>query len=97
MSEPEISICWIVGLEGELRNRTRDDGAHGWAVTRLMSYDSENVYSVSGAPLIDTLNEIFAGYVSSSGSLLIPVPGVEVTSVKGVGCKEPVDARRSRD
>ena len=54
MSEPETSICWIVGLVGDLRNRTREEGAHGWAVTKLMSYVKAKVCSSSDFPFIET-------------------------------------------
>lgn len=52
--EPSKSICCSVGLEGDFKTLTREEGEHGWAVTKLMSYRSEKVAVSIFSPSIET-------------------------------------------
>jgi hypothetical protein len=49
---PERSTCWMVGLEGDFMIFTCCEGTHGWAVTKLMSFAREYVFSLPSSKSI---------------------------------------------
>ncbi len=87
MTAPETSICWIVGLDGDLTTLTLDDGTHGCAVTKYTSWASAKLCSAvfsAPAPLSPiTANASDAGYVRISGAARVTLL-VVVVSVAGV-------------
>ncbi len=58
---PDTSISRIVGLDGDLTNRTPRGGEHGWALTKFTSYNRENMCCLSGIPSMPTRKVSEAG------------------------------------
>lgn len=83
--DPSKSICCSVGLEGDFKTLTREEGEHGWAVTKLISYRSEKVAVSVFSPSIETKKLSLAGYDSRSGARWFSWKGVTTISARGVG------------